>query len=91
MNCQEIRIVRRRWTGEFGRVGERDDEQTQIRIIAVPGLERNCHDIEVEGEFGRLAIHIENIPTENPRTGKLTVMSIIRTLQGIIDPLQVGT
>jgi aspartate dehydrogenase len=66
-------------------------DKTQIRIIAVPGLERNCHDIEVEGEFGRLAIHIENIPTENPRTGKLTVMSIIRTLQGIIDPLQVGT
>ena len=66
-------------------------DKTKIRIIAVPGLERNCHDIEVEGEFGRLAIHIENIPTENPRTGRLTVMSIIRTLQGIIDPLQVGT
>ena len=66
-------------------------DKTLIRIIAVPGLERNCHDIEVEGEFGRLAIHIENIPTENPRTGRLTVMSIIRTLQDIIDPLQVGT
>ena len=66
-------------------------DKTQIRIIAVPDLERNCHDIEVEGEFGRLAIHIENIPTENPRTGRLTVMSIIRTLQGIIDPLQIGT
>ena len=66
-------------------------DKTQIRIIAVPGLERNCHDIEVEGEFGLLAIHIENIPTENPRTGRLTVMSIIRTLQGIVDPLQIGT
>ena len=64
---------------------------TRIRIIAVPGLERNCHDIEVEGEFGRLHIEIENIPTENPRTGRLTVMSLIRTLQGIADPLQIGT
>ncbi len=66
-------------------------DKTQIRIIAVPGLERNCHDIQVEGEFGRLEIHIENIPTENPRTGRLTIMSIIRTLQSIIDPLQIGT
>ena len=66
-------------------------DKTHIRIIAVPGLERNCHDIQVEGEFGRLEIHIENIPTENPRTGRLTIMSIIRTLQSIIDPLQIGT
>ena len=65
-------------------------DKTRIRIFAVPGLERNCHDIEVEGEFGRLHIEIENIPTENPRTGRLTVMSIIRTLQGIEDPLQIG-
>ena len=66
-------------------------DRTQIRIIAVPGLDRNCHDIVVEGEFGRLHIEIENIPTENPRTGRLTVMSIIRTLQGIANPLQIGT
>ena len=66
-------------------------DKTRIRIMAVPGLERNCHDIEVEGEFGRLHIEIENIPTENPRTGRLTVMSLIRTLQGIADPLQIGT
>jgi len=66
-------------------------DKTRIRIFAVPGLERNCHDIEVEGEFGKLQIHIENIPTENPRTGRLTVMSIIKTLQCIEDPLQIGT
>ena len=66
-------------------------DRTQIRIIAVPGLDRNCHDIVVEGEFGRLHIEVENIPSENPRTGKLTVMSIIRTLQGIDDALVLGT
>ena len=66
-------------------------DKTRIRIMAVPGLERNCHDVEVEGEFGRLHIQIENIPTENPRTGRLTVMSIIRTLQDIANPLQIGT
>ena len=33
--------------------------------LAVPGLKYNCHDIEVEGEFGRLAIHIENIEPQD--------------------------
>ena len=66
-------------------------DQTRIRIMAVPGLKRNCHEIDMEGEFGKLHMRIENIPTENPRTGRLTVMSIIRTLQGITDPIQIGT
>ena len=66
-------------------------DQTQVKIVAVPGLERNCHDIEVKGEFGLLNIHIENIPSENPRTGKLTAMSIIRSVQDAVDPFNIGT
>ncbi|MFQ5693464.1 MAG: aspartate dehydrogenase domain-containing protein, partial [Nitrospinota bacterium] len=41
-------------------------ERTRIRIVADPGIERNVHDIEVEGEAGRFTVHVENIPTENP-------------------------
>ena len=66
-------------------------DKTMARILAVPGLKRNCHDIEVEGEFGRLAIHIENIPSENPKTGRLTAMSIIRSIQDAVDPVRIGT
>lgn len=66
-------------------------DRTQVRILAVPGLERNCHDIEVEGEFGLLTVHIENIPTENPRTGRLTALSIIRSVQDAADPVRIGT
>ncbi len=66
-------------------------DRTQVRILAVPGLERNCHDIEVEGEFGLLTVHIENIPSENPRTGKLTALSIIRSVQDAVVPVRIGT
>jgi aspartate dehydrogenase len=66
-------------------------DRTQIRILAVPGLERNCHDIEVEGEFGLLRIHIENIPSENPRTGRLTMLSIMRAVQDAADPVRIGS
>jgi aspartate dehydrogenase len=66
-------------------------DRTRIQILAVPGLKRNCHDIEVEGEFGRLHVHIENVPSENPRTGKLTALSIIRSVQDVVDPVRIGT
>lgn len=66
-------------------------DKTRIRILAVPGLQRNCHDIEVEGEFGRLHVHIENVPSENPRTGKLTALSIIRAVQDVADTVRIGT
>ena len=65
-------------------------DQTRVRILAVPGLLRNCHDIDVEGEFGKLHVHIENVPSENPKTGKLTALSIIRAVQDVVDTVRIG-
>jgi aspartate dehydrogenase len=65
-------------------------DKTRVRILAVPGLLRNCHDIDVEGEFGLLHVHIENVPSENPKTGKLTALSIVRAVQDVIDPVRIG-
>jgi aspartate dehydrogenase len=66
-------------------------DATQVSISAVPGLSRNCHDIEVEGEFGMLRVHIENIPSENPKTGRLTALSIIKAVEDAVDYVRVGT
>jgi aspartate dehydrogenase len=66
-------------------------DKTRVRIVAVPGLKRNCHDVDVEGEFGRLTVHIENVPSENPRTGRLTALSIIRSVQDAADCVRIGT
>jgi aspartate dehydrogenase len=67
-------------------------ERTRIRIIAVPGGTRNVHDIEVRGEFGAFAIHLENVPSEtNPRTGKLSYLSALAMLKELASPLKVGT
>jgi aspartate dehydrogenase len=66
-------------------------DRTEIRIVAVPGFTRNSHDVEVEGEFGELRISIRNVPSENPRTGKLTALSILRTIREAFDPVRVGT
>jgi aspartate dehydrogenase len=35
---------------------------------------------------------IENIPSEdNPRTGKITALSVIAALRGLISPLKIGS
>jgi aspartate dehydrogenase len=65
-------------------------ERTRIRLFAVPGQQRNQHRITVEGEFGRLAIEVENVPSENPRTGKLSYLSAIAMLRELGAPIRVG-
>lgn len=66
-------------------------EQTRIRIYAVPGLARNTHRVTIEGEFGCLTVEIANVPSENPRTGKLSALSTIALLRELGATLRVGT
>jgi aspartate dehydrogenase len=65
-------------------------ERTRIRIYAVPGQQRNQHRVTVEGEFGRLVVEIENVPSENPRTGKLSYLSAIAMLRELGASTQIG-
>jgi aspartate dehydrogenase len=66
-------------------------DRTRIRIYATPGLDRNRHRVTAEGGFGRLTVEIENVPSENPRTGKLSYLSTIAYLRGLGAPLVLGT
>jgi aspartate dehydrogenase len=65
--------------------------RTRIRVYAVPGLDRNQHRVTVEGEFGRLRIEIENVPSANPRTGKLSYLSAVAMLRELGAAARVGT
>ena len=66
-------------------------ERTRTKIYAVPGLTRNMHRIHIEGEFGALRIEVENVPSENPRTGRLSYLSTIALLRDLGAALRVGT
>jgi aspartate dehydrogenase len=64
----------------------------RVRVVAVPGGEKNVHEIRVEGEFGRLAVTVENVPSKNnPRTSQLAAYSAIATLKNLTRSLRVGT
>ncbi len=67
-------------------------DETRLEIWADPAQTRNTHRIVVEADAARFEMHIENVPSEeNPRTGKLTPLSVIATLRGLTAPLKVGT
>ena len=67
-------------------------ERTTIEIWADPGVTRNTHRIEVEADAVRLSMQIENVPSaENPKTGRLTPLSVIAALKKLASPLAVGT
>ena len=66
-------------------------DRTMIEVWADPGVTRNCHRIEVEADSARFTLEIENVPSENPKTGRITALSVVAALRKLHAPLRVGT
>ena len=57
---------------------------------AVETAAKSLRDLRV-AEVSDLDMTIENVPSaENPGTGRLTPLSILATLLGLVEPLRVG-
>jgi aspartate dehydrogenase len=66
--------------------------RTRVEIWADPTLTRNVHIINVEAEAARFSMRIENVPSDdNPKTGKITPLSMLACLRGLVSPLKVGS
>src|SRR3981081_1898797 len=65
-------------------------DRTRLEIWADPALTRNVHRVEVESDSARFSMSIENIPSENPRTGLITDISVIAYLRTQRSALRVG-
>jgi aspartate dehydrogenase len=66
-------------------------DRTQLEIWADPALTRNMHRVEVESDSASFSMSIENIPSENPKTGLITALSVIAYLRKQGSALRVGT
>jgi aspartate dehydrogenase len=67
-------------------------DRTMIDIWADPAVDRNTHRIEVDADAARFSFQIENVPSlENPKTGRLTPLSVIALLKKLTSPLAIGT
>lgn len=65
-------------------------DRTRLRVYADPNVERNQHEVEVVGYFGRLRIEVENIPSANPKTGRIVALSIVNALRNRTRPFVIG-
>lgn len=67
-------------------------DRTTLEIWADPTVTRNTHTVKVEADTVRLTMTIENVPSEeNPRTGRITPLSLLACLRGLVSTLKVGS
>jgi aspartate dehydrogenase len=66
-------------------------DRTMLEIWADPTVTRNTHRIVVDSDSALLDMTIENIPSENPKTGRITALSVMSALRKLNAPLRVGS
>jgi len=65
-------------------------DRTRLRVFADPTVQRNSHEVEVHGWFGRLRVIMENTPSENPKTGRIVALSVAKVLRNLSAPVVIG-
>lgn len=67
-------------------------EKTMVEVWADPAIDRNMQTIRIRSDSGEAELAVRNIPTEeNPRTGKVTALSVLALLRRFHAPLVAGT
>jgi aspartate dehydrogenase len=67
-------------------------QRTEVRVVADPTCDKNIHEIEMEGSFGRMVARMENVPSPtNPKTSYMASLSAIALLRRLTAPLVIGT
>lgn len=66
-------------------------DRTKVEIIADPKAKKNQHRIYISGAFGTSTITVMNEPMkQNPKTSYLAALSVLGTLQRLMNPFQLG-
>ena len=66
-------------------------DETRLEIWADPTVTRTPHKIMVDSDSASFEMSIENIPSENPKTGRITALSVIAAIRKLTAPVRVGT
>jgi aspartate dehydrogenase len=66
-------------------------DRTQVEVWADPALDTNRHTVTVASSAVRASMTIDNIPSENPKTGLITALSVISLLRKRHAPFVVGS
>jgi aspartate dehydrogenase len=64
--------------------------RTRVVVVVDPTITQNEHEVIARGEFGEFHIILRNNPTENPKTGIITPLSLIKAVRNLTAPLVIG-
>jgi aspartate dehydrogenase len=65
---------------------------TNVELWVDPSIDRNVHELFIEGSFGETYIRVTNIPSPgHSATSYLAALSILSLLNNLNDPIIVGT
>ena len=65
-------------------------ENIKVKIIADPETKFNTHEIEASGDFGIIKTSTKNLPSKNPKTSYLAVLSAIQAIENLKNNIKVG-
>ncbi|MCL6547355.1 MAG: aspartate dehydrogenase [Alicyclobacillus sp.] len=65
-------------------------DETKVEVWIDPTLTSNVHQVHVEGDFGRFSFEVMNRPSENPKTGVIVAMSVVKLVRNLVGPFVVG-
>jgi len=67
-------------------------QDTDVELWVDPAVDRNVHELVVEGDFGEAYIRVTNVPSpDNQATSYLAALSILSLLEKMDDPIVIGT
>ena len=66
-------------------------DRTQLTIVADPTIQSHVIEIVAEGTFGSFRFCEDVLPSaDNPKTGRLVAMAVIKTIRQLAAPVVIG-
>lgn len=65
-------------------------DKIRIKIVADSDTKFNTHEIEAIGDFGVISTKTQNLPSKNPKTSYIAVLSAIQAIKNLENNVKVG-
>jgi aspartate dehydrogenase len=66
-------------------------DRTRLKIVADPSIDSHVVEVHAKGAFGRFDFVEDVVPTaDNPKTGVLVGMAVVKAIRQLTQPLVIG-
>ncbi len=65
-------------------------DKIRVKVVADPNTSFNTHKIEAAGDFGKIMTITSNLPSKNPKTSYIAVLSAINVIKSLKNNIKAG-